>query len=110
MGVGGSDLQEHALAAAACRGGHVEVNGRTAKPAATVRVGDLVEARVEHRTYKLEVIRLINKRVGSPVAETCFVDHSPAPEAREARALQREPGAGRPTKRDRRRINQLRGR
>ena len=43
---------------------------------------------MEHRTYKLEVTRLIDKRVGSPVAETCFVDRSPAPEAREVLALQ----------------------
>ncbi len=103
-------FRTRALAAAACRSGHVEVNGRTAKPAATIRVGDLVQARVERRTYKLEVIHLIDKRVGSPVAVTCYIDHSPAPEAREARAWQRDPGAGRPTKRDRRRIDQLRGR
>src|SRR3954454_24518457 len=59
-------FRTRALAAAACRAGHVHVNGRTARPATTVRVGDLVEARVEHRTFKLEVTRLIDKRVGPP--------------------------------------------
>jgi ribosome-associated heat shock protein Hsp15 len=103
-------FRTRALAAAACRAGHVHVNGRTARPATTVRVGDLVEARVEHRTFKLEVTRLIDKRVGPPAARTCFVDYSPPPEAREERPAQRDPGSGRPTKRDRRRLNQLRGR
>lgn len=103
-------FKTRALAAAACRGGHVDVNGRTAKPATTVRVGDLVEARVERRTYKLEVTRPIDKRVGPPVAAACFIDHSPPPEPREAMASRRPAGSGRPTKRDRRRIDQLRGR
>lgn len=103
-------FKTRALAAAACRGGHVDVNGRTAKPSTTVRIGDVVDARAEHRTFKLEVTRLVDKRVGPPVAATCYVDHSPPPEPREAWTSWRDPGAGRPTKRDRRRIDQLRGR
>ena len=67
---------------------------------------------MEGRIYVLEVTRLIDKRVGATVAQTCFIDHSPAPvpEARVAPSARRDPGAGRPTKRDRRRIDQLRGR
>ena len=38
-------FKTRALATAACRGGHVRVNGAPAKPAATVRVGDQVEVR-----------------------------------------------------------------
>src|SRR5690554_5609111 len=67
-----------------CRGGHVRVNGRPAKPATTVAVGDRVEARVHGRDRVVEVSRVIDKRVGAPVAQECFVDHSPPPE--------REPG------------------
>jgi ribosome-associated heat shock protein Hsp15 len=103
-------FKTRSLAAAACRGGHVEVNDRAAKAATTVRVGDRVSARLEHRTRDLEVTRLIDKRVGPPVAVTCFIDHSPPPEPREADFVHRDPGAGRPTKRDRRQINRLRGR
>lgn len=101
-----------ATAAAACRGGHVAVNGRTAKPATAVKVGDHVEARTERRERVVEVVRVLTKRVGAQVAVECFVDHSPPPPAREAfdPVFRRDPGAGRPTKRDRRQIDRLRGR
>lgn len=99
-------------AGAACRGGHVEVNGRTAKPATTVRVGDRVRARVDRRQREVEVVRLIVKRVGAPIAVECYVDHSPPPPPPEhdVPVFARERGSGRPTKRDRRRLDQLRGR
>ena len=96
----------------ACRGGHVRVNGTAVKPAAAVRVGDRVEAQVGARRRVLEIVRLIDKRVGAAEAATCVVDHSPPPPPREAyRApAPRERGAGRPTKRDRRRLDRLRQR
>ena len=99
-------------AAAACRGGHVKVNGKAAKPATPVKVGDRVEAYVHDRQRILEVTTLIVKRVGAAVAVDCFVDHSPPPPEREVDVpvFQRDPGAGRPTKRDRRELDRLRGR
>jgi ribosome-associated heat shock protein Hsp15 len=99
-------------ATTACRGGHVKINGRTAKPAATVRVGDRVEAKVGPRRRILEVAQVIDTRVGAPLAAECFVDRSPPPPPREAPATvpTRAPGAGRPTKKDRRRLDRSRGR
>ncbi len=100
-------------AAAACRGGHVRVNGKPAKPATTVAIGDRVEAYLQRRDRVVEVSRLIVKRVGASIAAECFVDHSPAPPEREAPQAAfavRDRGTGRPTKRDRRRIDRLRGR
>lgn len=99
------------LATEACRGGHVKVNGSPAKPATTVRVGDRVEAFVG-RQRVLEVVRVIDTRVGAPIAATCVVDRSPPPPPREERStgLVRPPGDGRPTKRDRRRMDRLRSR
>ena len=96
-------------ATAACRGGHVAVNDTPAKPATKVHVGDRVEARAGQRQRILEVVRLIDKRVGAPVAAEALVDHSPPPPAPElaAPALVRDRGTGRPTKRDRRAINRL---
>ena len=93
----------------ACRGGRVRVNRAAAKASMTVKVGDRVEAFVE-RERILEVVRIIDKRVGAPIAATCFVDHSPpAPVVkREPRVAVRERGAGRPTKRERREIDRLR--
>ena len=95
----------------ACRGGHVKVNGTAAKPATAVRVGDRVAARVHDRDRVVEVVRLIDKRVGPPVAAECLVDHSPPPPPKETSipAWERLAGAGRPTKRDRRRMDHLRG-
>ena len=99
-------------ATAAVRGGHVRVNGVPAKPATPVRVGDRVSARVDHRDRDLEVARVIDTRVGAPIAAECVVDHSPPPPPRDlaAPALVRDPGAGRPTKRDRRDLDRLRRR
>ena len=100
-------------AAQACRGGHVKVNGKTAKPATPVMVGDRVDARLGQRDRIVEVTTLITKRVGAAIAVDCYVDHSPPPPERDPyRPLfgVRDPGAGRPTKRDRRKIDQLRGR
>lgn len=100
------------LATDACRGGHVRVNGTPAKPATVVRAGDRVEVRVHGRSRVLEVVRVIDKRVGAPVAAACLVDHSP-PEPRRDEAAgdwTRDRGAGRPTKRDRRRLERLRAR
>lgn len=95
----------------ACRGGHVKVNGHSAKPAAAVRVGDRVEARVHAVDRIVEVRQVIDKRVGARVSAECFIDHTPAvPEVDRIRIAERERGAGRPTKRDRRRMEGWRAR
>lgn len=100
------------LATAACRGGHVRVNGSPAKAATPVRVGDQVQTRLDHRDRILEVVRVIDKRVGAPVAAECLIDHSPPPppSGDVAGLATRERGAGRPTKRDRREIDRFRDR
>lgn len=96
----------------ACKGGHVRLNGRSAKAASPVRIGDRVEARAGDRDRVFDVVKLINKRVSAPVAAECVVDHSPPPPPRQfvAPLFRRDPGTGRPTKKDRRRLDQFRGR
>ena len=100
------------LSTGACRAGHVALNGADAKASAQVRVGDRVRARVGDRDRVVEVVRLIDKRVGAPVAAECYVDHSPPVQPLQpvAPVFRREPGAGRPTKRDRRAMDRFRGR
>jgi ribosome-associated heat shock protein Hsp15 len=66
-------------AAAACRGGHVRVNDRPAKPATTVSPGDEVRARVGDTTRIVEVVRVIQKRVGAADAAACLIDRTPPP-------------------------------
>ena len=103
-------FKTRAAAAGACTGGHVRVNGSSVKASSKIKAGDRVEARIAKRERIVEVARLIEKRVGAPAAAECYVDHSPPPEPRErmtATAV-REPGAGRPTKRDRRMIDRFR--
>jgi ribosome-associated heat shock protein Hsp15 len=96
-------------ATAACRRGRVRINGTTAKASSPVRPGDRVETRVADRARMVEVVRLITKRVGAPVAAECLIDHSPPPPTETAvPTLSREPGSGRPTKRDRRNLDRLR--
>ena len=96
-------------AAAACRGGHVRVNNRPAKPATTVSPGDEVRARVGDKTRIVEVVRVIQKRVGAEAAAMCFIDRTPAPTPEAlAPVARRERGAGRPTKRDRRILDKFR--
>jgi ribosome-associated heat shock protein Hsp15 len=100
-------------AAAACRGGHVRINGGAAKPSSSVKVGDHVEARVNQRERIVDVTKLITKRVGAALAVDCFDDHSPPPPERDAFPsvfAVTDRGAGRPTKRDRRQIDRLRDR
>jgi len=88
------------------------VNGARVKPAHAVKVGDTVRAMTPGGERVLVVTGLISKRVGAPAAAENYEDHSPPPPRREARPapITRERGAGRPTKRDRRRIERLRGR
>ncbi|MBR8641117.1 RNA-binding S4 domain-containing protein [Streptomyces tuirus] len=104
-------VKTRSMGATACRGGHVRVNGERVKPAHAVRVGDEVRLRHENRERIVVVTRLIRKRVGAPVAVQCYIDNSPPPPPREAVAPAgiRDRGAGRPTKRDRREMERLRG-
>jgi ribosome-associated heat shock protein Hsp15 len=90
----------------------VKVNGTTAKPSTTLRIGDRVEARINQRERVLEVTGLIAKRVGAQLAGDHYLDLSPPPPPRvdATPVFQRDKGAGRPTKRDRRQLDRLRGR
>ena len=104
-------LKTRSAATAASKAGHVTVNDERAKPAQTVRVGDVVRVRLDGEERILQVARLIAKRVGAPVAAECYIDLTPPKPPKEERVLTvvRDRGAGRPTKRDRRVIERLMG-
>jgi len=97
-------------ATAACRGGHVKVNGIAVKAARQLNVGDRVVCYVHERYRDLEVVRLLSKRVGAPAAAECYVDHSPPPPPHDCTMPSFPRAAGRPSKRDRRHLDRLRGR
>ncbi len=101
-------------ASTACTEGQVTVNDALAKPATKVGPGDVVAATRRDRSVVYVVVEPIGKRVSASRAAECVEDRSPPPEPRSrvARAVfaERDRGAGRPTKRDRREIDRLRGR
>lgn len=99
-------------ATAACRAGHVRIGGERAKAAQPVRPGDERRVRIAGFDRILVVKEPISKRVGAPLAAAAVEDRTPPPPPREERAFVpiRDRGAGRPTKRERRDIDRLRGR
>ncbi|WP_337006987.1 MULTISPECIES: RNA-binding S4 domain-containing protein [unclassified Microbacterium] len=96
-------------ATTACRAGHVRVNGEKVKAAQQVRVGDELRVRIAGFDRILIVRQLLVKRVGAPIAALAYEDRTPEREPQAALGL-RDRGAGRPTKRERRDIDKLRGR
>lgn len=105
-------FRTRALAQQACDGGKVDVNGQAAKPARTLRVGDRLH--VTQGEWRREVIvRAISERRGpASEARTLYEDRSPPPPPRALRpppAVVRPRGLGRPTKRERRLQERLRG-
>jgi ribosome-associated heat shock protein Hsp15 len=103
-------------AARACELGRVSSNGQTAKPAREVRVGDRLHVRNEGGEFQVEVLGLSEMRGPAAVAQALYreTEESRArrlelAEARQAAPRQRWP-EGRPSKRDRRKIERLRGR
>lgn len=102
-------FKTRSIAAEACDAGHVKLNGNSAKPAKSVRVGDRIEAKTEGGLRVFEVVALSDRRGPAEQARTLYVDHSPPPPPREEPVVTRERGVGRPSKRDLRQIQKLRG-
>jgi ribosome-associated heat shock protein Hsp15 len=110
-------FKTRALAARAVDGGRVEVNEGKAKPAKSLRVGDLVRVRIGPYEYRL-VVRVLGVRRGSATEAATLYEEEPASrERREHLAEQHRLAAHmtgtrpteRPTKRDRREIRKLKG-
>lgn len=97
------------------RQGKVRLNGGPTKPSTAVTVGDRITVQKNGFSLEYEVLRLIEKRVGAPIAVTCYADHTPEEELNKykdwfvgkAGTEFRERGAGRPTKRERRTITRF---
>jgi ribosome-associated heat shock protein Hsp15 len=100
------------LAHAACEGGKVDVNGQAARPSRSVRTGDRLRITLGEWRREL-VVRAVGERRGpAPEARTLYEDLSPPPPPRARRLpppLLRTAGLGRPTKRDRRLLDRVRG-
>ena len=102
-------VKSRSLATAAARAGHVKIS---AKASSAVRAGDEVRLRVAGFDRVLKVKALIPKRVGAPEAVKCYEDVTPQRLTNPANAavIYRPRGTGRPTKKERRQLDALRGR
>jgi ribosome-associated heat shock protein Hsp15 len=105
-------VKTRSLATAACRAGHVRLNGERVKAAQPVRIGDEIRYRDSGFDRIVVVRALLVKRVSAAVATESYTDLTPPPPPREEVALApiRDRGAGRPTKRERRDLDRLRNR
>ncbi|HEV7238998.1 MAG TPA: S4 domain-containing protein [Thermoanaerobaculia bacterium] len=100
-------FKHRADATEACKGGKVKINDHRAKPAAAVKVGDMVEFYDGGDHYRRVVVQAIpTTNVSKEVARTMYIDETPARQKVEM-TVTRERGAGRPTKKDRRDIERL---
>lgn len=101
------------LASDEVRSGKVKINQSNAKPASNVQAGDLVTVKKNGFNFQFKVIEVIEKRVSAPIAQHCYQDHTPQEELNKYNdwfigkfgAEMRDRGAGRPTKKDRREID-----
>lgn len=102
-------VRHRADATEACRGGIVKVNGQRIKPAGAVRVGDTVEISGEW-TRRWEILAIPERQLSKEKARTIVNDLSPPRPVREkvSPVMERDRGAGRPTKKERREIERLR--
>jgi ribosome-associated heat shock protein Hsp15 len=101
------------LAVDACRGGKVRIAGDKIKPSRSVKLGETITIQSGPMTKTVRVLALLEKRVGAKVIPQ-FLEDLTSPEEYEKlkqtiaqTILKRERGAGRPTKRDRRQLEQL---
>lgn len=105
--------KSRSLASAACVAGQVRINGQSVKPARDVKPGEIITAVTGEITRTVKVIALLDRRVGAPRVPQFLEDLTPASEYHKPRQpdfrpfLFRPRGAGRPTKKERRQLDQL---
>lgn len=103
------------MATDACKSGKVKINDHSVKPSYLVEREALVKVSKNGFNLKFKVIDLLEKRVGAPIAITCYENLTSEEELNKyndwfigkGRPEMREKGAGRPTKKERRNIDRF---
>jgi ribosome-associated heat shock protein Hsp15 len=110
-------FKTRALAAKACELGRIASNQQPAKSARPVRVGDMLQVKNEAGEFHVEVLLLSEMRGPAAVAQTLYRETEASRTTRLRLAEERKamprfemPGAGKPSKRNRRVLDRLRGR
>lgn len=97
----------------ACKGGKVKIGTVNAKPSRDVQVGEVIAVRKGAVTFTYQVLQLVDHRLGAKLVPDYAENLTPESEIEKLRApvesffLTRDRGAGRPTKKDRREIEQI---
>lgn len=106
-------FKTRSMAAAACKKGQVSLSGTQLKPARTVKVGDVIQVRKPPVTYSFKIKQTIEKRVGAKLIPEILENVTP-PEQYELLEMNRisgfvdrARGTGRPTKKDRRSLEEF---
>ena len=106
-------FKTRSMAAAACKKGQVSMNGAQLKPSRTVKPGDIVDVRKPPVTYSFKVKQTIEKRVGAKLIPEILENVTP-PEQNELLEMNRisgfvnrAKGTGRPTKKERRSLDEF---
>ena len=110
-------FKTRALAARACELGRIESNGQGAKAAREVRIGDLLQVKNDGGDFQVEILALSEMRGPAAVAQMLYRETESSRELRLRLAAERKAmlhgealREGKPSKRDRREIDRLRGR
>jgi ribosome-associated heat shock protein Hsp15 len=110
-------FKTRSLAGRACELGRITINGQPAKPARDIKPGDKLDIHNEGGEFQVEVLQLSEMRGPAAVAQALYLETDASRELRAKVAAERKAlaafetiPAGRPSKRDRREINRLRGR
>lgn len=104
-------FKTRSLATTACKKGHVKINGDVAKPSREVFPSDNIQLRKEQINFSLKVNDIPPNRVGAKLVDIYRVDTTPKSEFEAKELLKysqdyyRKKGTGRPTKKDRRDID-----
>jgi len=99
----------------ACKGNKVKVEGTNAKPSKMIKVGEIIIVRKAAIFYTFRVLKLIENRLGAKLVPEYLENLTPQTELDKLKApvetlvLKRDRGTGRPTKRDRRQMEEMWG-
>lgn len=106
-------FKSRTMATDACKSGKIKIGELNVKPSFLVVGGEHVFVKKDGFNLEFKILKLIEKRVGAPIAVTCYENLTPEDELNKYKdwfigkgsAERREKGAGRPTKRERREID-----
>ncbi len=106
-------FKSRSIATEACKEGKVRLKGEPAKPSAMITVGDIIDVTKDGFRLRYKALQLIEKRVSPLLAKPCYEDLTPEEEINKYKSWfigkggpeRRERGAGRPTKKERREID-----